>query len=253
MFPLDRQIFLLVNDLVGRSETVFEIVLLFCGSLPLAACVAVMLALWWTNAEGGRRGGALALDLGQTGPAEGLRVSRRRCVALAIGVALAFVCTRLIAFTGDFERPLGSEALRVPIEPDRWNGLVDVMTGYGAFPSDQAALFFAVAVALFAWSRRAGVWGLIVASSLSIGRIAVGFHYPSDVVVGGMIGAVFGGGSLVLARRSPEFFDLLSELFDDHPTVMYPALFVMALDFTQHFRLVFRAVFYLVLTLFTDA
>ena len=249
MFPLDRQILLLVNGVVGGSRALFETALLFCGALPLVGSVAIMLALWWTDPE--RDSGASAPVLGGGGAPDstGLWVSRRRCVALAAGIAGAFICTRLIAFATDFPRPLGTEALAVPIDPERWGHLVSGMTGFGAFPSDHAALFFALAVGLFAWSRTIGVIGLAVAVFLSLVRVGVGFHYPSDMLVGGMIGAAFGWFALMAAARPGKALDGVVALFDRHPALMYPLLFVVALDFTQHFRLVFRTVFFFLLSL----
>jgi undecaprenyl-diphosphatase len=246
---LDRQLLLLINGLVGSSPTLFELCLLFCGALPLIGCVAVMLALWWTDPEGGAGETAPVLAIGEAPERVGRRVSRRRCVALAAAVAAAFICTRLIAFATDFPRPLGREALAVPIEAERWEHLVSGMTGFGAFPSDHAALFFALAVGLFAWSRILGGVGVAVAVFLSVIRIAVGFHYPSDMAAGALLGGLAGGLALLAASRPGRILDGVVELSDRHPAIFYPLLFVVALDFTQHFRLVFRAVFFFLLSL----
>ena len=51
------------------------------------------------------------------------------------------------------------------------------------------------------------------------------------------------------ASRSWTVFDWIAELFERRPAAMYPLLFVAALDFTQHFRLVLKSTFYFVLTL----
>jgi membrane-associated phospholipid phosphatase len=243
VFPFDRDALLAINGLVGSSAALFEGALFLCGSFPLVGCVATLLALWWTDVEGG--GGSLRLGGGFGNTSQGTHLSRARCVAIALAVAAAFVLTRLIAFSASFPRPT-ADGLRVPIDPARFAELMHGMTGFGAFPSDHAALYFALAAGLFAWSRKLGWAGIVVASILSLARVGVGFHYPSDVVAGALIGAVLGKVMIELQRRSPHFFDMAVRLFDDHPSVMYPALFVAAIDFTAHFRLVFGAVFYLV-------
>ncbi|RMG48263.1 MAG: phosphatase PAP2 family protein [Acidobacteria bacterium] len=244
MFPLDRQLTLWLNALAGSSRPAFELLLFLCGPVPLAGCVALLLGLWWTDAEG-RRGGSVPLAAAAQAQPPGVRLSRRRCVAAATAVALAFVATRVVAFASDLERPLEREALRIPIDPARWRELVSGMAGFGAFPSDHAALFVALAVALFAWSRRWGVWGLSAAVFLCVARVATGLHYASDAVVGGCLGAVSSAALMSAAARNPRPFDMVAAAFDRRPALLYPLLFVIALDFTQHFRLVFGAVFYL--------
>lgn len=242
MNPLDQQLLLRANGLVGGSPALFEAALLLCGTLPLVTCVAVLVALWWTDPERTVHGPWLGESGG--GPGEGLLVSRRRCVALSGAIGMAFILTRLVAFATDLPRPLGREALQVPLDAEHWQNLVRGMTGFGAFPSDHAALFFAMAVGLFAWNRRAGIAGLTVAVLLSAARVVVGFHYPSDMVAGAAMGAALAGGAMTLARGPQPVLDGVVQLFVRRPALMYPLMFVVALDFTQHFRLVFRTVFY---------
>ena len=57
-----------------------------------------------------------------------------------------------------------------------------------SFPSDHATAAFAIAVALFLRHRKAGSLALVLASVLALGRVAVGTHYPGDVIAGAMIG-----------------------------------------------------------------
>ncbi len=248
MFPLDRQLLHLINGLAGSHQALFEGLLLLCGALPLVACVAVLLALWWTDPEGPAAAGPV-LAAGLAPRREGLLASRRRCVMLALAVGASFICTRLIAFATRFPRPLGREELAVPMEADRWAALVDGMTGFGAFPSDHAALFFALAVGLFSWGARAGMAGLALAVLFSTARVAVGFHYPSDMVAGALLGGGLAGLAMSQAGRAAYALDGVVGLFARRPAVMYPLLFVVALDFTQHFRLVFKTIFYFLFTL----
>jgi len=249
---MDRQLAVAINGLIGSSSLLFETMLFLSGSLPLVACVAVLLALWWTDSEGGAATGSPILGGGLLPGRPGLQVSRRRCVAMGISTAAAFVCTRIIAFSTHLPRPLGREVLTIPMAADRWQGTVDAMTGFGAFPSDHAALFFAIGVGLFAWRRAWGWTGVGAATVLAVGRVGIGFHYPSDMLAGAAIGVLFGFVAIWLARTPGAPLDGVVALFDRHPAVMYPLLFIGALDFTQHFRLVIRGVFYLLLTLLGD-
>ena len=57
-----------------------------------------------------------------------------------------------------------------------------------SFPSDHAAAAFAIAFAVLAFSRRAGAVFLAVAALVGLSRIALGMHYPSDVLAGLLVG-----------------------------------------------------------------
>jgi membrane-associated phospholipid phosphatase len=70
-----------------------------------------------------------------------------------------------------------------------------------SFPSDHAAAAFAIAFAVLAFSRRGGVAFLVVATLIGLSRIALGLHYPSDVLVGALVG--FGAALLVTTVGRP--------------------------------------------------
>ncbi len=59
-----------------------------------------------------------------------------------------------------------------------------------SFPSDHAAISFALASSIFLVDRKWG-WALLgMALLVSFGRVFAGVHYPSDVLSGAAIGAV---------------------------------------------------------------
>ncbi len=59
-----------------------------------------------------------------------------------------------------------------------------------SFPSDHATAAFAIAVSILLRNRRAGWLALAMGILLSVSRVAVGTHYPSDVLAGAAIGTL---------------------------------------------------------------
>ena len=59
---------------------------------------------------------------------------------------------------------------------------------WSSFPSDHAAIFFGLAMTVLLAHRKAGWLAMVIAVVINFVRIYLGFHYPSDVVGGGMLG-----------------------------------------------------------------
>ncbi|HLD00043.1 MAG TPA: phosphatase PAP2 family protein [Patescibacteria group bacterium] len=68
------------------------------------------------------------------------------------------------------------------------NQLVFKDSGDKSFPSDHAALSFALAMAAYQYDKKWGSVFFIFALFISLGRIASGIHYPFDVFGGAVIG-----------------------------------------------------------------
>lgn len=106
---------------------------------------------------------------------------RRASVAAVLSAGLALAIGKAISELVDRARPFVTH-------PDA----VHLFSGHAAdpgFPSDHATASFAVATAIFLRHRRWGIVALVAATVLSIGRVALGVHYPSDVIAGAALGA----------------------------------------------------------------
>jgi len=66
-----------------------------------------------------------------------------------------------------------------------------------SFPSAHAAFYFAIATIVYFHNKKIGLVFLISASLISIARVFSGVHWPSDVLVGGLIGVL----SALIVRR----------------------------------------------------
>lgn len=58
-----------------------------------------------------------------------------------------------------------------------------------SFPSGHMA-FFSVVLAVWLINRRAGVWFFVGSILIGLGRVAVGVHWPTDILGGVLVGAI---------------------------------------------------------------
>ena len=60
---------------------------------------------------------------------------------------------------------------------------------FESFPSGHSAFYAALAVSIFAYHRKAGVWFALGALVIGLSRIIAGVHFPADVLFGFIFGA----------------------------------------------------------------
>lgn len=73
--------------------------------------------------------------------------------------------------------------------------------GDSSFYSDHTTIAVGTAIGVFLVARRLGIVALVIAAMVGIGRIAVGAHYPSDVLAGAVAAGI--GVAVLLLLTGP--------------------------------------------------
>jgi undecaprenyl-diphosphatase len=111
---------------------------------------------------------------------EARRAARRAALAAVLSAGVALAIAKVVSEIVDRSRPF-------VVEPHG----VHLFTTHAAdpgFPSDHATGAFAVAMAVYLRNRLWGSIALVLAAILAIGRVAIGVHFPSDVLAGAVLG-----------------------------------------------------------------
>lgn len=99
-------------------------------------------------------------------------------------------------------------------------------TSWSSFPSDHAALFFALATGVWwVWRKGGTALFLYVAAIICLPRIYLGIHYPTDILAGAVLGlgsAAFLSNKVIRARVG----EPILSWGERHPVPFY---FVLAL------------------------
>jgi membrane-associated phospholipid phosphatase len=114
----------------------------------------------------------------------------RREIVLATllsGVMALFVGRLLTHWLPFRARPIYSSELHLHFASGAVRGAE--LTGWSSFPSDHAMLWMAVATGIFLVWRRIGALAMLyTVLFICVPRAYLGFHYPSDLLVGAAVG-----------------------------------------------------------------
>lgn len=159
---------------------------------------------------------------------------RAQLLAAIVGALIALFIARVMAFALPLRtRPILDPALH--FEPP--SGLPDQSnwTTWSSFPSDHAALFFALTLGVFRVSRKGGIILLAyVLLFICLPRIYVGIHYPTDILAGLAIG--FGASALLGIEKFNEVWTKpLFLLLERRPGLFYALLFFLSFQIATLF------------------
>lgn len=109
------------------------------------------------------------------------RVSlRRAAVAAGLSAGLALAIGKVISEVVDRQRPF--------VAHPRLVHLFEPHVADPGFPSDHTTAAFAIGIAILLRNKLWGAIVLVFAAILGFARVALGYHYPTDVIGGAVLG-----------------------------------------------------------------
>lgn len=168
----DHTILLAINGLAGKSP-ILDTVGVVLAQYGLVIYAVLMLLAWFTWPRSEVRG-------------------RRGLIYAVLGAVVALVISGLLSHLWFRPRPFIAD-------PSQVHPLVSHAND-SSFPSDHATGSFALATGTAWGNKRLGTVFYVLAILVAVARVFVGAHWPTDVIVGGVVGFV--GSRLVLAARS---------------------------------------------------
>ena len=116
-------------------------------------------------------------------------MERKILLITLVTTPINILIARLFALNLPFRlRPIHEDSLNFTLPTGISEGNLD---GWSSFPSDHAVLFFGLAVGIYAVSKRLGLIAILYTLIfIGLPRIFVGYHYPTDILGGMMIGGI---------------------------------------------------------------
>lgn len=163
--------------MIQRLLTLDESLLLACRRFHLPWRTKLMSAL--THLGDAKSWVLLGLTLALTGSADAQFLALRLGAGAGLATLFAQTLKRLCRRARPTHRLAGFRALAE--NPDRFS-----------FPSGHTAAAFGVAIALAGEGTGLGLLFMLLAGGIGISRVYLGAHYPLDVAIGALLGAVSG-------------------------------------------------------------
>ena len=159
---------------------------------------------------------------------------RNSLTALLLCTVPIIAITRVIANFAPFSlRPIHTPNLEIVLLGEE---VVKALDGWSSMPSDHASLFFGMAVAYFTINRTVGIfliaWAVLISS---LPRVVIGYHWPSDVFAGWLLGGAI---ALLLIRPLTQLVERsgIVSYFEARPAFGYPILFVATYEVVEMFK-----------------
>jgi membrane-associated phospholipid phosphatase len=135
---------------------------------------------------------------------------RERIILALAAFFPTYAFARLIQHLGTRPRPITDHAIKVLGDRAIFDETRQGFTHWASFPSDHAALLAIATILAFMVGRRTGIIALVLASYSCVFRIAYGYHWPSDIAGGALLGTVI---FLVLLSGRRVFRPFITHMF----------------------------------------
>lgn len=83
-----------------------------------------------------------------------------------------------------------------------------------SFPSGHSSASFAAAVSIFMWRKKEGSAALVLAALIAFSRLYFTVHYPTDVLVGTITGALYGVAAYFIVKALMNEVPKLNAIFN---------------------------------------
>lgn len=163
----DANVLETINGFANHSKVIDLIGIFLASYLPYLLVLLLASFLFWPKKD---------------------KIKNRAMVLVSITAALIarFAVKNIVLFFYDRPRPymdLTPTNKLIPLSADE---------NLQSFPSGHALFFFALSAVIYSFNKKLGIFFLACSALMSIARIFVGVHWPSDILAGAILGIIIG-------------------------------------------------------------
>ena len=216
MNTFDSSLIQFLNKFAGSSET-FEAFIMFIVDNSYIKTIVLVCILWFFWFQNSFK----------------LTENRRGVIVCLFSCIVAIIVGRLLSVALPFRlRPIINPDINF-IRPSGWKSF-DLGT-MSSFPSDNAVMFFSLATGIFLISRKVGIFAyLYVTLVVCFPRVYLGYHFPTDILVGAAIGILITY-LLSIKKIRETLSNRVFEFSSKHTGAFYVMFFLLIYEITKMF------------------
>lgn len=174
MISLDQHLFLWINGFAGRLPVIDEVMKGIANDyLVIVSLCLVLIALWFGTRDLVKR-----------------EQNQKAVIVALVSLGLASAAVGLCNILFFRPRPFDVVPTNLLLYPPTDS----------SFPSNSAAVSFAIAFSILYSDRRTGIALVLLACLYGFSRVYVGVHYPLDILGGAAIASAISGGVFLLVK-----------------------------------------------------
>ncbi len=217
MNAFDTAVLAFFNQFAQRSWAVDSLIMTISDSDVLKGYLSLPL-IWWAWFRNSHR-----------------EDNRRTVLLTILGAFSAMAVARVLQLVLPYRpRPVHTAGLDFTLPHTM---PADFLAGWSSFPSDHASLFFALATGLWLVSPLVGAFAFLHAAVIvSLPRIYVGLHFPTDILSGALLGVT---AVAAIWKWRAVFANLVEPALawsKTSPHLFYPAFFILTSELAHLFK-----------------
>ena len=163
----DIKIFQVLNRLANQSKVIDVLGIFFAEYLAYFLVAFLLFFLFWPKKD---------------------RIKNRAMILVSMVAALVarFLVKNIILLFYDRPRPYVNLPLAHKLI------YINPIENLQSFPSGHALFFFALSAVVYSFNKKLGIFFFICSTIISLARVFVGVHWPSDIITGAVLGIITG-------------------------------------------------------------
>ena len=223
----DLSVMIELNSIISTNTNIFYIAVFLATRLEWLLSAIFLIYMWYSKSE------ETDHQYHVSRQEETYSLYRQITLLTFLAMVISFLAALSIGHALGRTHPFEEQEISIAMADGDWTNATKNLDSFNSFPAIQMASWAALSVGVYHFSRRVGIVAVWLGIITGIAQIAVGIHYPTDVISGFFLG---GSISIVIFHFRDHlvwYTHPVMLFFELAPALLYPVALLLMVDITQ--------------------